>query len=188
MIGSITGQVLNNDGRQLLIDVQGVGYVVTVPTETAANLAMTETVRLYTHLHVREDDMSLYGFETSEKLQFFKLLLTVSGVGPKMGLEILSMPTNRVKQAIIEKDTAVLTSVKGLGEKLASRLILELKNKIKESDIVFEETTNVAVHNDVIEALIHLGYDRPRILHVLKSMETTITQEEEIIRYALKNL
>lgn len=188
MIGYLSGTVLNNDGKNLLINVNGVGYVVTVPVDTAGLFAMNDTVELYTHLHVREDEMSLYGFQDQEKLQFFRLVLTVSGVGPKMGIELLSLPVNAVKQAIVQGDATFLTTVKGLGQKVAARLILELKNKVKIDELVVETGSNGTVSSDVVDALENLGYDRNRIVKVLKEIKEPLENEEEVIKYALRHL
>lgn len=187
MIGYLQGKVLKNNGKTLLLNVNGVGYEVTVPVDTATTFSPNTTAELFTYLHVREDDLSLYGFETEEKLQFYKLLLTVSGVGPKMGIELLSLPIHRLKQAIVEEDKSFLTSVKGLGDKLASRIALELKDKIK-LDVTVESVPGRKVNIEVVEALERLGYDRNRVIKLLKNMTEPIEDEQELIKYGLRNL
>lgn len=188
MIGYLSGTVLKNDGKNLLLNVNGVGYLLTVPIDTAGLFALSKEAALYTHLHVREDEMSLYGFESEEKLSFFKLVLTVSGIGPKMGIELLSLPVNAVKQAIVQGDASFLTTVKGLGQKVAARLILELKNKIKVEELVVETGSKVQISSDVVDALENLGYDRNRIVKVLKDLKEPLESEEEVIKYALRHL
>ncbi len=186
MIGYLKGVVRRNTGKAILLDVHDVGYELIIPAGTAVVCAVKSTVELFTYLHVREDDLSLFGFESEEQLQFFKLLLSVSGIGPKMGIEILSLPIHQVQQAIVEEDKAYLRSIKGLGDKIASRLLLELKNKIKLETI--EEHRGGKINLDVVEALERLGYDRNRVIKLLKSMEQPIEDEQELMKYCLQNL
>ncbi len=187
MIGYLKGTVINNNGKTILLDVRDVGYEIKVSAEVAAKCSMQTETALYTHLHVREDDLTLFGFETKEQLAFFKLVTTVSGVGPKMGIEILSLPPQRVKQAIIEGDTAYLTTVNGMGPKLAARLVLELKNKV-DLDFSIPASEKSKLNPDVIIALENLGYDRKNIVRVLSDLKEGMEDEEELIKYCLKHL
>lgn len=188
MIGYLQGSVSRNNGKTLLILVQGIGYEVIVPENTALLFPVGSQATIYTYLHVREEELTLYGFENEEKLSFFKLLLTVSGVGPKMGIEILSAPVSQMKRAIVEGEKSFLTAIKGVGDKIASRIILELKNKVHVDE---DETTTFLgkhVNMDVVGALEHLGYDKRRVITLLKNMEEPIVDEEELLRYCLKHL
>jgi Holliday junction DNA helicase RuvA len=187
MIGYLKGHVLYSDGKNILMDVGGVGYEVTVSADTATQCIKGSSVEIYTYLHVREDEMSLYGFSDQETLTFFKLLLTVSGVGPKMGIELLSLPLHRLKQAIAEEDKSFLTSIKGVGDKLASRILLELKNKVT-IDFATEPSHTATVNMDVVMALEKLGYDRNKVIQLLKEMKEPLQNEEEMIKYCLRNL
>lgn len=187
MIGYLKGTVLKNNGKTVLIDTGNIGYEVRVTVDVAASVVLEKTIALYTYLHVREDELSLYGFETEEQVSFFKQLLTISGVGPKMGIEILSLPVHRVKQAIVEADVAYLQTIGGVGEKLASRIVLELKKKIK-IDFTMEAGPRNEINMDVVEALEKLGYERNRIIALLKRMEDPIQDEQELIKYCLRYL
>jgi len=187
MIGYLKGNVLSSDGKNILIDVGGVGYEVTVSADTATQCMPGSLVEIYTYLHVREDEMSLYGFSDQKTLMFFKRLLTVSGVGPKMGIELLSLPLHRLKQAIAEEDKSFLTSIKGVGDKLASRIILELKNKVT-IDFTPEPSQTAVINMDVVLALEKLGYDRNKVVQLLKEMKEPLQNEEEMIKYCLRHL
>lgn len=187
MIGCLHGVVLRNNGKIVLMDVQGVGYEVTVPVNVAESCPIQSTVTLYTHMHVRENEVALYGFENEEKLEFFRLLLTVSGVGPKMGIEILSTSLPRIKQAIVEQDKSFLTSIRGIGEKLASRILLELKGKVR-FDVDQPGLQSSRINMDVVVALEHLGYEKGKIIRLMQALETPIVDEEELVKYCLQHL
>lgn len=187
MIGYLKGTVLTNNGKTIILSVANVGYSIIVPPNVAGICSPGSEVELFTHLHVREDELTLYGFQEEEQLAFFKLVTTVSGIGPKMGIEILSLPIHRVKQAIVENDTAYLTTIKGMGAKLASRLVLELKNKVT-IDFSIPSEGKTKINSDVVIALENLGYDRKNIMRVLNDIEEEITDEEELIKYCLKHL
>ena len=134
MIGSLEGILAQRGGDSVIVDVQGVGYLVTIGPRTMAELpAAGERVRLYTYTYVREDALGLFGFRSQDELTFFKLLLSVKGIGPKAGLAILSRAELRVlKRAILQEDAALLATVPGIGPKTAARVVLELKGKLKE--------------------------------------------------------
>src|SRR5512141_153922 len=157
MIGSLRGKVLSRRPDNVLIDVNGVGYVVQVPVTTLAALPEEgRDVFLYIHTHVREDAISLFGFSSEPEKRIFITLLGVSGIGPKMAVTILSgISSDEFLEAVQREDVAALCRIPGLGKKTAGRLILELKEKLPSSgratDRVFE---------DALSALVNFGYKK----------------------------
>src|SRR3989338_3898991 len=144
---------------------------------------------LYTYTHVREDILALYGFPTLNELEFFELLISVSGIGPKMALSIMSLADlSVIKSGIVNQDASVFTKVSGVGRKTAERLIVELKEKILPGEV---EGTVVAVSQeqaDVIDVLEALGYSRAEALEAMLRIPGTITDSQERIREALRSL
>lgn len=188
MIASLNGNIASKQEKNIVVDVGGVGYLVAVPRTLLEKVTEGQEVQLSIHTHVREDDISLYGFLTQEEWQFFRLLLTVSGVGPKSALEILNAPLSKIKQAIAKKDTAALTLINGIGKKTAERIIVDLQGKIKEQ--IMEEEAQSPEKNtseDIVQALISLGYHRHQVLTGLKKVPTELSDEESIIKYFLQN-
>ena len=165
MIGSLEGILAQRGSDSVLVDVHGVGYLVTVGPRTLTELPRVgERARLYTYTYVREDALGLFGFRTPDELTFFKLLLSVKGIGPKAGLAILSRAEIGIlKRAILKEDAALLATVPGIGPKTAARVVLELKGKLK--DEMFGEEAqfpaSVAAGDTLAEAmkvLTGLGY------------------------------
>jgi len=134
LIATLEGILAQRGSDSVIVDVHGVGYLVTVGTRTLAELPRAgERARLYTYTYVREDALGLFGFLSQEELTFFKLLLSVKGIGPKAALAILSRAELRVlKRAILQEDAALLATVPGIGPKTAARVVLELKGKLKD--------------------------------------------------------
>lgn len=164
MIASLEGIVAQRAEDSIILDVHGVGYLVTVGSRTLTELPRAgERLRLYTYTYVREDALGLFGFLRQEELTFFKLLLSVKGIGPKAALAILSRAELRVlKRAVLQEDAALLATVPGIGPKTAARVVLELKGKLR--DEIFPEEARVgapAVGDAAAEAihvLTGLGY------------------------------
>jgi Holliday junction DNA helicase RuvA len=171
-----------------VLDVNNVGYLVSAPRGFLEKKTLGEEIDLHIHTHVREDAISLYGFSTQEEWQLFELLLTVSGVGPRSALEILNAPLTRVRHAIAKKDSAFLTQIPGIGKKTAERIIIDLEGKIKE-ELLVEETGNASLdrREDLIAALISLGYSRQQVTSGLKKIPQEIENEEAVIKYFLQN-
>lgn len=171
------------------MNVGGVGFRVRAPTSTLANLgAIGSEVQLFTHLHVREDEISLYGFATEDERNLFETLLTVSGIGPKVGLGILSAaPADTLRVAIAQGNLDVLTAIPGIGKKMAQRLILELKGKIDVSGLgAVSELT--PLDKDVIDALINLGYSAAEATRAARAVPSNVPALEERVRVALQYL
>ena len=188
MIGYISGLIIDKDEKSLLVLTGGIGYRVFSTTNLVAEAKIDHKVQLYIHTAVREDDISLYGFLKKEELQFYQQLLSVSGIGPKVAMDILTTPLGLTKNAIISGDIAMLTKIKGLGKKTAERLHLELKNKI--DMIVSGSDSSPAapgIHEEATSALESLGYERYQILKFIAGMPAEITETEEIVKYFLKS-
>lgn len=165
MIGSLEGILAQRGPDSVLVDVHGVGYLVTVGPRTMAELPRVgERARLYTYTYVREDALGLFGFQTADELTFFKLLLSVKGIGPKAGLAILSRAEIGIlKRAILKEDAALLATVPGIGPKTAARVVLELKGKLK--DEMFGEEAQLPASTaagdtlaEAMKVLTGLGY------------------------------
>ncbi len=192
MIGFLRGNVVQLLQDYCLLDVGGVGYRVYIPSSTRSHLKVGEDAMLYTHLAVREDAMTLYGFESQEEYQGFQLLISVSGIGPKVALGILSSITiERLFQAIHGQQIAVLTKLPGVGKKSAERLILELKDKTAglegggDGSLPPAEPAQDGPVSDAAAALSALGYSQDEISSVLRRVTKPMTTEETI-RFALK--
>ena len=190
MIGRLSGILLEKNPPQVLIDVGGVGYEVDVPMSTFYNLAkIGESVSLFTQLIVREDAHLLYGFATESERATFKQLLKVSGVGPKVGLAVLSgMSVNDLAEAVATQESGRLIKVPGIGKKTAERLMLELKDKLKvDVHIGVGGAAKPTSAADVLNALISLGYNEKEALYAIKQLPKDVTVSEGI-RHALKSL
>ncbi len=161
MIASLEGRVASIGPDSVVLKVGGVGYRVACGPGTLAGLVVDRTIELHTHHLVREDLQALYGFRTTEELGFFELLITVTGVGPKVGLAIISSrPVPDLQLAILQGDEAVLTAVSGVGKRLAGRIVLELKEKVAAGGAVGAGgSTGVGgSESEVVGALQALGY------------------------------
>ncbi len=189
-----------------VVEAGGVGYSMTISETTHASLAplydaaQPKVARLYTYLAVREDGIELFGFHSEEELSAFRMLISVSGVGPKAGISILSALTpEKLALAICTEDRKALSSANGIGAKTAARIILELKDKISKDAIstADAETSPVLTGasggssgklNEATDALLVLGYSRSEALNALKDVDVNALPLEDVIRAALKKL
>ncbi len=183
-----------------VLDCGGVGYACRTTNFTLSTLHKGEKAKLYTHLAVKEDDVTLYGFATEEERNLFLLLLSVSGVGPKAALSILSTSSpSSLALAIITGDLKALTSAAGVGKKLAQRIVLELKDKLaKEQDAQFQNGGLSPANQDTVipedklseagAALQVLGYHQSEINAALKGLDVSALTLEELVKQALKRL
>jgi Holliday junction DNA helicase RuvA len=190
MIAKLTGKVDSVREDVVILDVSGVGYQVFVTDMAMGHLAGQEEAQLWIHTYVREDQLTLYGFETTAELDFFKLLLSVSGVGPKAALGILTIASvATLKQAILGDDPTILTKVSGIGKRTAERVVLELKNKVKDLPVGEEETPSGEVSEDweALEALMAMGYSAAQARSALEKVPEEVKGLEERIKLALKN-
>lgn len=190
MIGRLHGKLLEKAPPQILIDVSGVGYEVDVPMSTFCNLPdIGSEVTLLTHFVVREDAMLLYGFATAAERQTFRALIKISGIGPRIGLAVLSgMSTGDLAAAIEEGNLGLLTRIPGIGKKTAERLILELKGKlVLEANSTSSPASAGNDRNDITSALVALGYSEREAQSAVKKLPANISVSEGI-RQALKAL
>ena len=204
MFYHLQGELCLADATGAVVDCGGVGYQVTISANThdamPPHLTVTEppTVRLYTYMAVREDGVELFGFRTREELSCFKLLITVSGVGPKAALSILSVMTpDRFSFAVCTEDAKALAKAPGIGSKTAARIVLELKDKISK-DTVSGIGANMSAPaapqgkqesgklSEAIDALTVLGYSRSESLDALKNLDLSKLTLEQTITAALK--
>ena len=185
MIGEIRGTVISKDGASATVLVGNMGIIVRVTQDTAKELPLGKEAVFFTHLAVREDALDLYGFLTKEELSFFKLLIGVSGIGPKSALGILSVaPPKILEKAVVTGNTSYLTKVSGIGQKNAEKIILGLKDKIGG----VEGESGLEDDEDVVLALRSLGYGGKEIREALKKITEDVSGAEERIKEALKQL
>ena len=193
MISFLVGIIEEKLEGSVCLDVNGVGYSLFVSNNTLASLPEEgETVKVYTYMAVREDDVSLFGFSSKEEKQLFLKLTQVSGIGPKMALSILSgLPISQLISAIIRQDLHSLSSIKGLGKKTAEMLCLELKDKISPLGVVSEEEAKEFEYDEdaltlAVETLVSLGVNKNQAYQLAKSNATATSTAEEIISKSLR--
>jgi len=186
MIGYIEGKIEYSTDRYVLVDVNGVGYKIYISANIFKKLPkIGEKVKLYTHLHVREDIMDLYGFLDKKDLEFFEMLISISGIGPKGATNILNVASvDTLKKAIANEESSILTKVSGIGKKTAEKIILELKNKV--SGEYLDEKYGAG--GDAIDALIGLGYRLQEAREALKKVPESAKEVGEKVKQALKLL
>lgn len=200
MYAYIRGILTDMEEDHVVVETGGIGYNIYTPGQTFEYLpSIGEEVKLYTYLNVREDAMVLYGFLTKDDLRVFKLLIGVSGIGPKGALAILSvMTTDDLRFAVLGDDAKAIAKAPGIGNKTAQRLILELKDKLsledafeQKSEHRKEQTQNSAkgAKNEAVQALVALGYSSSEALKAINGIEITDdTDVEAILKAALKNM
>ncbi|MGE5297983.1 MAG: Holliday junction branch migration protein RuvA [Acidobacteriaceae bacterium] len=186
MIGSISGKIKYKSANYVIVETSGIGYKVFVPQSLLFSLKLAQPIDLVIHTYVREDQLTLFGFLTLEELEFFEMLLTVSGVGPKSALGIMSLESvSMIKSAIVSEDPSVFTKVSGIGRKTAERVIVELKEKVR------TETDSVGAakeHTDALDALISLGYSQQQAREALKAVPAAVKDIQDKVKLALKYL
>lgn len=197
MIALLTGEIAQRHTEALVIDVAGVGYRVQIPLSTFYALPEQGKVQLHIHTHVKEDAISLFGFLSCEEKNFFALLISVSGVGPKLAINILShMAAGELATALVEGDIARLTSIPGIGKKSAERLVLELQDKAAAfalGDLLDTSDKNKtipsALREDTVSALVNLGYKENLARKAVKSLDFPPgTSLEDILKSVLQLL
>ena len=194
MIASVEGIVGAIAGDSLVLEAGGIGYRVFAAPSVLVAAAPGSTLKLHTYHLVREDQQALFGFRTAEELGFFTLLLTVTGVGPKVAMAIVgSRPTADLQLAILQQDQAVLTSISGIGKKLAERIIFELKEKVSAAGVAAGSASAVATasENEVVAALQALGYslgEAREASRLAVSDPTVGSGLEERVKAALRTL
>lgn len=185
MIGSIRGKIILKTEKFLIIEVSGVGYKINVSPDTLSKIKKTnEEISFWIHTHVREDSLDLYGFSNREELEFFEMLINISGIGPKGALAILGIASiETLQKAIGTGDTSYLTKISGIGKKTAERIVIELRDKMSKE----LKGTSLQGELDTLEALKSLGYSQNEARDALKKVPQELDTNKKI-REALKIL
>lgn len=187
MFAQLSGKIAGIKQGFVVLDVSGVGYKVNVSAYTLGKVAGLGEAVFHIHTHVREDQLALYGFLGEDELDMFELLISISGIGPKAALGILSIAdSDTIKMAIINRDPSVLTQVSGVGKKTAERVIIELQNKVTAP--TGKNAGNVIPEHEALQALLSLGYNVSEGREALKLVSPDVKDIGERIRAALKLL
>jgi len=193
MISCLRGRILEKHPQRLIVDVNGVGYDVQVPLSTFYNLGDAGTdVTLRVHTHVREDALALFGFLTPLELELFERLISINGVGPKLALAVLSgIDSADLVRAVRLQDVARLTTIPGVGRKTAERIALELKDRLPkglQADATKPRTPQDELKDDVISALLNLGYQRTAAEQVIEKAAADGGSIQDVLKRALRAL
>jgi Holliday junction DNA helicase RuvA len=200
MIGYIKGTIEAIREDSVIIDNHGIGYQVLLPLTVLSNMRMDgKEVKLYTYMHVREDQIALFGFESANQLHMFELLITVNGIGPKGALGILStLSVSALMMAIVSQDAKTISKAPGVGAKSAQRVILDLKDKVAAEDIMYQEVADTVdevasdtptSQSEAYEGLIGLGYSASQAAKACARVEDAEHKDtEQVLREALKYL
>jgi len=184
MIAYLTGKVLEKESTSVVLDVQGVGYRVSVLSSWLEKVVSGDTVTLKIHHHMSADTQALYGFATAKDRQFFKLLLTVPSVGPRTAISILEAAEPAVlEQAVAQDDSKILTQVSGVGGKTAQRILVELKGKLSVPEFV---GVSGGVQQETVEALISIGFTQQQARQAVQKLPKSVETVEEAVREALQ--
>jgi Holliday junction DNA helicase RuvA len=187
MIAKIEGLISYIGNRFLIVDVSGVGYKLFVTDETLSLSKIDESIRLWVYTAVRENSIDLYGFLEMEDLSFFELLLGVSGIGPKSALSILDLgPVHSLRKAIAGGDTNYLNKVSGIGRKTAEKIVVELKDRLKEYEDDNFTSESMREERDILEALRTLGYSQEDAREAIKRIPAEMTEMNNRLKEALK--
>lgn len=188
MIGYIEGKIIHKEDRSVVLDVGGVGYVIFITPEIASRKVLGEKTGLWTHLSVKENALELYGFARQEDLALFRLLIGISGIGPKSALNVLSLADmDTLLHAIRRGDSAHLTKVSGIGKKLSEKIVLELKEKVGSIDGHGDKGVPRA-EDEALEALEALGYAPRDTRTIVRALAKEHATAQDIIRRALQTL
>lgn len=199
MIAYISGALVSAGENYIVIDNHGMGYRIFVSGKFLEHIPAYGTqIKIYTHMYIREDELTLYGFHSEEELSVFRILIGISGVGPKVAMAILTALTiQELQLAVISEDAKTISKANGVGAKGASRIILELKDKLKMEDMmdaayeqsIVQDTQDLNAARDAILALVNLGYSNSEAaLAVKKIGDTSQMNIESILKAALKKL
>ena len=193
MIAWLQGIVGKTEPGVAIIDVHGVGYRVMMPTSDWDNLTAGERCSLFISSYIREDRFDLYGFADDRSRVLFEKLIDISGIGPRTGLELCSIPRSMLSQAVFEKDAAILTAVKGIGRKSAEKLLVELTSMMEKHPILFSGTTeegtvSARFDRDAAAALGQLGFSSEEIMRALETLPKDLATTEERVTAALRSL
>jgi Holliday junction DNA helicase RuvA len=187
MIGALEGTILGSTKNSVVVmTVSGVGYEVSVTNETKSKISILEKLLLYIHTVVKDDAIDLYGFLSIPELEMFRLLISVSGVGPKTAIGIMNAGTDGIIKAVTTADVSFFTQIPKVGKKNAQKIIIELKNKIGSvADLDLSDQASSET-DDFINALLGMGFTRQEVTHLTRSIPVDVITIEEKIRFALK--
>lgn len=186
MISYLKGEIIKKGENYIVLNVANIGYKIFVNENFLESLKKQDQVETYTHQHVREDSLDLYGFASEAQLDFFELLISISGIGPKSGLAALAIASvDDLKSTIAQADPSLLVKVSGIGKKTAERVVLELKDKVGYLPIADGSQSKI-IGSDEIDALMSLGYSMQQAREVLSQVDKKITDSGERIKQALK--
>lgn len=186
MIASIDGKIMYKDIRFAVVEVGGVGYKIFLSLASLVKTKIGENAKFWTHLHVREDAMELYGFLEKSELEFFESLISISGIGPKSALGVISLaPVTTLRRAISSGDTSYLTKVSGIGRKTAEKIILELRDKFV-ADKISDIGTEMEHDSDILDALLSLGYTQKEARDMVQKIPANIKGRENRLKEALR--
>ncbi len=195
MLSYIKGTVAKKGLDYIVIDNNNIGYFVNTSLSSLNKLSEGEKATIFTYMHIREDIIALYGFLTSDEIELFKKLITVNGIGPKAGLSVLSTyEVNTVKEIILKEDVTKMSKVPGIGKKTASKIILELRDKVGTIDGLSKDAEVTGIFqseneaSDILNALIALGFNAYDAKRTLQKIDVEGKSENEIIKEALKNI
>ncbi len=176
MIGYLEGKIKYSVPGKIIIFCNGIGFTVSVPT--SLSLLQDSEAQLYIHTHLREDNLSLFGFSNPEDLSLFETLIGVSGIGPKIGLSMFSSSSAPlIKEAISSSNLAFFTSIPGIGKKTAQRLILDLKSKISKGDVNME---NLEGNSELVDSLVGLGFQKTEISKIISKIDFSSSIQDQI--------
>ncbi len=191
MIAFLRGKIISQNNSFLIVEVNNIGYKVFVNQNLLNQIKVGNQIELYTHQYVREDFLDLYGFISQDELEMFELLLSVSGVGPKSALGVLSVASiNDLKRTIAAGDPSLLVKVSGIGKKTAERIVLELREKVDSfvDRKKMSNTYNTVASSDEIDALMALGYSLSQAREALSRVDPSVKDSGERIKQALRLL
>ncbi len=189
MIRFLQGTVLDKDKNSITLLCGQIGYRIFLLPKLLDQIKPNQQLELYIYLRHKDEAMDLYGFKNKEDLEFFELLLTISGVGPKSALGILEVASlTQIKKAILRDDASILYKVSGVGKKTAERIVVELKNKLDSLPVIEKEITLTDDETEIFDALKNLGYQEKDIRQALKQIPANITDTQQKIKTALKFL
>lgn len=189
MISYLKGKIQHKGSNYIEVLVSSIGYTVFIADDFLKSATIGQEIEIFTFQHVKEDALDLYGFDSRNKLELFEKLISISGIGPKSALGVLSSATvEEIESAIIRGDATILTKVSGIGKKTAERIVLELKNKFTGTTATTDSNHAGSEDADVIDGLVGLGYPIDHVREALRKIDSDITGTEEKIKACLQIL
>ncbi len=189
MISYLKGRIRNKSNGSAIVEVNNIGYKIFITPPLYADIKAGQEFEFYIHQYVREDAINLYGFRILSELELFEMLISITGIGPKSALGIMSIAVAEdIKESIARGDSALLTKVSGIGRKTAERVVLELKDKVGKLNIGDSQLRSNLGSSDEIDALMALGYSLPQAREALKGVDAKVKDSSERIRQALKKM